>query len=106
MSNLGDSVDHAYRASGGCDYGVLNVSCATAGTKYAITIPHQSKTIFLQARGDLEFKLYRNSTDTDYVTIKAGTSFGVDLATNEGPVTIGYAEFAANTQVVEAFYLR
>ena len=106
MTELGGTTDHSFRSSGGSNYGVVNIACASSSSKYPVVIPSMSKTVMLQGRGAVDFKLFRTESDTVYFTVKAGSTIAVDLATIDGDVTVAYVQFGTNTQVVEAFYLK
>lgn len=99
-----EQVDKGYReAQYGESYGILNVACATAATKYAITIPAQFKKVFLKSQDGATFTLFKNSTDTAGIIVPANGSLTVDVSGQAG--VFGYVTFAVNTKVAEVLYI-
>ena len=97
-------VDHEYRkATIGDGFGILNVACAAAGTRYAITIPERHKGFRIQSTDGSAFKVYKTQTSTPAISVPANGSIEIKSAAPSKAVC--WVAFAAATKVAEVLYI-
>ena len=88
----------------GTDYDILNFSLTGTDTAISVSNYRPIKSILFQIREDVEIRIRENTGDTDYWTMKPGTTYSMDYKANNqvsSSFTLFQARTAAGTAILE-----